>query len=91
MSDERKTTKLLLSDLDYLRRHSLLPVDRINDLLKKMQAASPPLSLQIERNVAEPIRDALTERLAEVGFDQNSEPNEEGKFLEDIIDRLFIA
>jgi len=46
--------------------------------------------LEIERDVAGPIRDVLAERLVKVGFDENYEPNEEGKFLEDLIDRLFV-
>ena len=90
MNNERKTAKLLRSDLDYLRRHSLLSDNLINELIRRMKALQPSSALEIERDVTEHIRDALTERLAEVGFDQNSEPNEEGKFLEDFIDRLFI-
>ena len=88
MTGERP--QLLHSYLDYLRRYSLLPDNLINELTRKMEALHHSSFLEIERDVAEPIRDALTERLAEVGFDQNSEPNEEGKFLEDFIDRLFV-
>lgn len=90
MSDERKTAKLLRSDIAYLRRYSLLSDNLINELTRRMDALHHLPSLEIERDVAEPIRDALTERLAEVGFDQNYEPNEEGRFLENFIDRLFV-
>lgn len=90
MNAKQKTAKLLHSDVDYMRQHSLLTDSLLNELTSKMQASSPPSLLEIEREVAEPIRAALTERLAAAGFDQNYEPTEEGRFLEALIDRLFI-
>jgi hypothetical protein len=90
MNPMRKTAKLRRSDVDYLRHHSLLPDSVIIELMSKMHAVFPPASLEIDRDVAKPIRDVLAERLVEVGFDENYEPNEEGRFLEDLIDRLFV-
>lgn len=90
MNAKQKNAKLLHSDMVYLRQHSLLPDSLINELTSKMQAAYPASSLEIDREFAEPIRGALTERLAVAGFDQDDEPNEEGRFIEDLIDRLFI-
>jgi len=90
MNPKRQTAKLRRSDVDYLRHHSLLPDNVIIELMSKMHTVFPPISLEIERDVAGPIRDVLAERLVKVGFDENYEPNEEGKFLEDLIDRLFV-
>jgi hypothetical protein len=39
---------------------------------------------------AEMIRDRLTRRLAEIGFDENYSPNEQGQMLEALIDRFFV-
>ncbi len=87
MNAKRQTAKLLRTDVDYLRHHSLLSDSILNELASKMQPAS---SLEIDRKIAESIREVATERLAKVGFDLSYEPTEEGRFLETLIDRLFI-
>ena len=86
MALAKQTAKLSQVDLGYLRKHSVLP-NLLNGLTNSSDATS---ALEIEREFAEAFREALTERLANVGFDANYQPNDEGRYLEDLIDRLFI-
>jgi hypothetical protein len=51
---------------------------------------STKLTLLLNREEARLVREALTTQLAAVGFDENYEPNEQGKMLEDLIDKFFI-
>ena len=88
MVNERRPTELKVTDLAYLRRNGIL--------MDRLEAAgaftTPEVSFEIvDRDLAEEIRDALTERLAQVGFDEKYEATAEGKFLEDLIDRLFMS
>jgi hypothetical protein len=46
-------------------------------------------TLSLSKAEAETFRDAFTEQLARVGFDASYAPTEEGKMLEDLIDRFF--
>ncbi len=46
------------------------------------------ITLQLSDVVAEEFRDAFTDQLAKVGFDEAYAITEEGKLLEDLIDRF---
>lgn len=76
-ADEFRYLEQLLSDhalADQLRVEEGPPSRRVNVRLNCAEA--------------EQLRDYLTRRLAAVGFDQNYSPNEEGRRLEDLIDRF---
>ena len=45
--------------------------------------------LDFDRGTAEKLRDLLTERLAEIGFDSEYRPTQTGKAVEALIDKLF--
>jgi hypothetical protein len=47
--------------------------------------------LDVARSSVEPVRAALTEHLAKVGFGVSYEPTAEGRLLESLIDRFFRA
>lgn len=47
------------------------------------------VTIQLSYSEAEQLREHLTRRLAEVGFDDSYSPNEEGVMLEELIDRFF--
>jgi len=49
------------------------------------------LSFSIPDDLAEEFREAFNDKLMEVGFDDEYEPNEEGRILEDLIDQFFIG
>lgn len=87
MADQEKLIRLGNSDLAYLRDHSIL-TSRLDEIV----AMSVPQAsfVVIDRELAETIRAKLTERLAQVGFNEKYEPTTEGRYLEDLIDRLFL-
>ncbi len=45
----------------------------------------------IEEDTSDELRDMCTECLDEIGFDENYMPTEDGKKLEELIDKLFIG
>ena len=47
--------------------------------------------LDLPRSLVEPIRAALTEHLAKVGFDASYAPTPEGRLIESLIDRFYRA
>jgi hypothetical protein len=48
------------------------------------------VTIRLSRAEAEQLRDSLTTQLAAVGFDKNYSPNEQGKMLEELIDRFYV-
>ncbi len=48
------------------------------------------IMLGLTLTTAEEFREAFTEHLAKVGFDDAYETNPEGKLLEDLIDRFYL-
>jgi hypothetical protein len=90
MSADRGTVNLSKQEAMYLKTAQFLP-SSLAELLRNTLPAdgrSGPLSLS--RQHAEEFRDAFTVRLATVGFDQNYEPTEEGRMLEQLIDSFFV-
>jgi hypothetical protein len=49
------------------------------------------VTLELERETTEELRDCLTEQLAKTGFDKNYLLTKEGAILEGLIDKLYIA
>jgi len=47
------------------------------------------VTLGLGRDTAEKLRDLLTERLAQIGFDSEYRPTQAGKVIEELIDKLF--
>jgi hypothetical protein len=49
------------------------------------------ITIRLSRDQIRYLRDYMGTRLAKVGFDENYEPNEESRILEDLIDRFFVS
>lgn len=79
--------RLSAAESYYLRLAEWLDSDLFQTLRDQMD--SSPQSISLDDGTAERCRDGFTIRLAQVGFDENYEPNAEGKLLEDLIDRFF--
>jgi hypothetical protein len=79
--------------LSVSQQHYLAHADYLPPSIFPLVARTPPspgrLQLVIARDLAEQVRDALTTRLAKAGFDEDYEPNSEGRLLEDLIDAFF--
>lgn len=76
--------------------HYLLDAQFLTSTLRAALEAAKPrrgggLSFSIPDDLAEEFREAFSDRLMEVGFDDEYEPNEEGRVLEDLIDQFFVG
>lgn len=58
---------------------------------KQLDLATSNLKIEISDELADSLRDSCTARLDTHGFDQEYQPTEEGKKLEELIDKLFIG
>lgn len=79
---------LMRSEVDYLSKSGLLPVALLEHLEDIQWGSGVTGTLDVSVAVAEQFREAFTEQLAKVGFDEAYEPTEEGRLLENLIDRF---
>lgn len=88
MKTEIRRVELTRSEIDYLNTAGLLP-STLLECLKNIRWRSD-VAGTLEASVAtvEEFREALTEQLAKVGFDEAYEPSAEGRLLESLIDRF---
>jgi hypothetical protein len=88
MKTSVRQVSLTRSYVAYLSTASFLSAN-LRESLAGIQWISPSNGkIDFSIAVAEQFRAALTEHLAKVGFDEEYEPNEEGRVLEDLIDRF---
>jgi hypothetical protein len=59
-------------------------------LRSKERAHGRKVTIRLGHAEAEQLRDYLTKQLAAVGFDRNYSPNEQGRMLENLIDRFHL-
>jgi len=84
--------KIRLTEKEYtcLMEDGFLPKNlaaAIGDVIR----AGVAWSVELSDEHADAIRDLCGERLQEVGFDENYNPNEKGRLLESLMDKLFIG
>lgn len=83
-------------------RVSVLELEYLERLLSHEQSLAGALRFQegtpdrkptvlLTRAGAEQLREYLTRALAAIGFDEDYSPNENGKMLEDLIDRFHVS
>jgi hypothetical protein len=89
----RRDSKITLSSLEiaYLRDKCALD----SELLEMLITAQPHADhrsylVRVSQEAVGRFAEALTKRLARVGFDEKYEPTREGKVLEDLIDRFHV-
>ncbi|WP_292975311.1 hypothetical protein [Nitrosomonas sp.] len=88
MNTSTRCVNLSRSEIEYLKTAGFLgPV-----LLKCVQNArwrsDIAATIELSAMIAEEFREAFTEQLAKVGFDEAYELTAEGRLLEDLIDRF---
>ncbi|MDR3322639.1 MAG: hypothetical protein LBS89_00335 [Zoogloeaceae bacterium] len=92
MSTSNRSVVLSRSEVDYLASADFLLPNLLECLQHAVQGQSDTaVALKLSSAVAEEFRDVFTDQLAKVGFDKAYEPTEEGKLLEDLIDRFCFA
>ena len=84
--------KIRLSATEYKILQQFSLSDKwLADLLVRHPAQNRGHSIvELSREECEQLRDHLTTRLAQIGFDRNYVPNEQGILLEAIVDRLYL-
>lgn len=88
METGERTIRITPTQLEYLKRSCFLDIS-LNQVIQRIQTKGGKISFRIPHSTAEEFRNAVTERLAEVGFDLNYELTNEGKILEELIDCFF--
>lgn len=78
--------KLSEVELNYLLKADFLP-SPIKNFLDTSNTIKRNLNIPLD--IIEDFRSAFTDRLAQVGFDANYNPNQEGKLLEQLIDLFY--
>jgi len=81
---------LTTSERTFLLSQMRLP-QNFQDSVQEATPSGEKWSLEISEDDADAIRDLLTEKLAEIGFDENYSPTKAGVILEDLIDKFFIG
>jgi hypothetical protein len=89
MQDKHRV-KLKPNEWEYLQRLAKDDAELANLLQSHEKTHGSRVILILIRDEAEQIRERLEMRLILVGFDENYNPNEEGKMCEDLIDRFFV-
>lgn len=89
MEEESREFKTTQSELEILER-LLLENGAFDQLKPRRDLPSTKLIIRLTRPESERMRHLLVDPLAQKGFDEKYEPNELGRTLESLIDRLFI-
>lgn len=76
------------SEIDYLESDSFLPSALLSYLRGAKWRSAYVALLDLPSEAAEELREAFTEQLAKVGFDDGYELTAEGRLLESLIDRF---
>jgi hypothetical protein len=88
MKTSERCVGLSSSEVDYLKTAGFLS-SALLEFLQDIQWSSDVAgTLKLPAVTAEEFREAFTEYLAKVGFDESYELTAEGKLLEDLIDRF---
>lgn len=91
MNVARRLIRLSRDEVEYLRQASFLP-SYLEEIVRSAEPASErSFFLRVSRDAAEGFRSAFTDRLAKVGFGVDYELTDEGRLLEDLIDRFYVA
>lgn len=82
---------LSVDEADYLNRLASHEKLLLGLLKSAEEADGRKVRIRLSRDEAENVREFLTTKLAEVGFDENYSPNAEGRVLEKLIDKFCVS
>jgi hypothetical protein len=91
MDTTQRVVLLSSKQMEYLKGARSLPASLVQILNTAVAGRGDTYSLSVSRDVAEEFRSALMHRVAVAGFGTDYEPNNEGKMLEDLIDRFYFG
>jgi hypothetical protein len=91
MSANFVTVRLPRKEVDYLINAQFLGPLQIEAVRAAESSSDGSAVLKLSRNLAEEFREAFTNELAKVGFDENYDLTAEGRILEDLIDFFHVS
>ena len=91
MSASFVTIRLGRREIDYLINSKFLAPPQIEVVRAAESTSGGTAVLELSRDSAEEFREAFTNELAKVGFDENYNLTAEGRILEDLIDLFYIT
>jgi len=90
MNERRYTIRLSSRELMYLKNTNFLP-ESLARVIETAQLVDDGCTIYILRELAEQFRSVFTDQMARVGFNADYDPTSEGKMLEELIDRFYLA
>ena len=84
-----RSIDLTRSEVDHLKSTAAFPPTLVQCFESIQWRSNFSGTLKISAVIAEEFREAFSEHLARVGFDDTYAPTAEGKLLEDLIDRFY--
>ena len=91
MSANFVTVRLSRREIHYLINAQFLGPLQIEVVRVAESSSDGSAVLKLSRNLAEEFREAFTNELAKVGFDENDDLTAEGRILEDLIDFFHVS
>ena len=91
MNVAQRLIRLSRDEVEYLRQASFLPSYLVEIVRSAESASERSFFLRVSRDAADGFRSAFTDRLAKVGFGVDYELTDEGRLLEDLIDRFYVG
>lgn len=91
MSTSFVTIRLPRREIQYLINAKFLRPHQIEAVRAAESSNDGSAVLRLSRNSAEEFREAFTDELAKVGFDENYDVTAEGRVLEDLIDFFHVT
>lgn len=91
MSANFVTVRLPRRQIHYLNNAKFLSPLQIEAVHAAESSSDGSAVLKLSRDLAEEFREALTNELAKVGFDENYDLTAEGRILEDLIDFFHVS
>jgi hypothetical protein len=91
MNATHRTIRLSAKQLEYLKSANFLPASLGAILDTAQYMTTETCSISVSQDTAEEFRSVFTERLARAGFDISYELTDEGRVLEDLIDRFHLT
>lgn len=88
MKEPARCIDLTRGEVDYLETAGFLPPALLKSLRGAQWHSAAASVLELSPETAEEFREAFTEQLAKVGFDEAYDPTAEGRLLENLIDRF---
>jgi len=88
MKSSARCFDLTRSEVEYLTTAGFLPPALLECLQDARWRSDIAVTLKLSPVTVEEFREAFTDQLAKVGFDEAYEANVAGRLLEDLIDRL---